>query len=77
MLAAGVPPAGAGAAPAAGTASLAEALEHFERHLIQEALEAAGGNLAQAARRLDTDRANLHRRMRRLGMSRKDTGGSD
>jgi two-component system nitrogen regulation response regulator NtrX len=26
------------------------------------------GNVAEAARRLDTDRANLYRRMRRLGI---------
>jgi two-component system nitrogen regulation response regulator NtrX len=70
------PPAGRGAAPSAAAASLADALNHFERRVIREALEATGGNLAQAARRLDTDRANLHRRMRRLGMSRKDTDES-
>jgi DNA-binding NtrC family response regulator len=77
MLAGGAPAPGAGTPSAAGTASLAEALNHFERRLIREALQAAGGNVAQAARRLDTDRANLHRRMRRLGMSRKDTGESE
>ena len=75
MLARAPAPEGARAAAPASAAvpSLAQALDHYERRLIQEALEATGGNLAQAARRLDTDRANLHRRMRRLGMSRKDT----
>jgi two-component system nitrogen regulation response regulator NtrX len=77
MLAGGAAAVGASAASPTAQASLAEALDHFERRLIREALDAAGGNLAQAARRLDTDRANLHRRMRRLGMSRKDTGGSE
>ena len=32
------------------------------------ALSAAGGNVAEASRRLKTDRANLYRRMRRLGI---------
>ena len=36
-------------------------------------LSDASGNVAEAARRLATDRANLYRRMRRLGMSRSDT----
>ncbi len=53
--------------PEAG--SLTEALAAYERTLITRALEASGGNVAAAARRLETDRANLYRRMRRLGMS--------
>jgi two-component system nitrogen regulation response regulator NtrX len=36
--------------------------------LIRGALAAAGQNVAEAARRLRTDRANLHRRMKRLGI---------
>ena len=36
--------------------------------LIARALSAAGGNVAEAARRLSTDRANLYRRMKRLGI---------
>jgi len=54
----------------AGNVGLAAALEQYERNLIELALADAGGNVAEAARRLDTDRANLHRRMRRLGVSR-------
>ncbi|HEY8484029.1 MAG TPA: sigma-54 dependent transcriptional regulator [Longimicrobiales bacterium] len=49
---------------------LAERLDAYERHLILSALVAAGGNLAEAARRLRTDRPNLYRRMRRLGIDR-------
>ncbi len=52
-----------------GVATLTAALAAYERRLIAEALEASGGNVAAAARRLETDRANLYRRMRRLGMS--------
>lgn len=47
---------------------LAEALERYERGLIQRSLEEAEGNVAEAARRLQTDRANLYRRMKRLGI---------
>ncbi|MEP6690723.1 MAG: sigma-54 dependent transcriptional regulator [Gemmatimonadaceae bacterium] len=47
---------------------LADALDEFERTLITRALSMAGGNVAEAARRLKTDRPNLYRRMRRLGV---------
>jgi two-component system nitrogen regulation response regulator NtrX len=58
------------AARAAGTADtpLAATLDQYERQLIAAALSAARGNVADAARRLSTDRANLYRRMRRLGL---------
>ncbi|HXV86412.1 MAG TPA: sigma-54 dependent transcriptional regulator [Gemmatimonadales bacterium] len=56
--------------------SLSSSLADYERRLSQDALTRANGNLAEAARSLQTDRANLHRRMRRLGMSRKDTDAS-
>ena len=48
--------------------ALADALDAFERRLIARALSAAHGNVADAARKLATDRANLYRRMRRLGL---------
>jgi two-component system nitrogen regulation response regulator NtrX len=48
--------------------ALAETLDQYERELIAKALSAAKGNVAEAARRLQTDRANLYRRMRRLGI---------
>ncbi len=49
-----------------GKGSLHDRLEAFERSVITEALEQADGNVAEAARHLRTDRANLYRRMRRL-----------
>src|SRR2546427_667764 len=39
-----------------------------DRTISARALSAAHGNVAEAARRLATDRANLYRRMRRLGI---------
>jgi two-component system nitrogen regulation response regulator NtrX len=67
-----LPPEGPGAhgtvaVPTSDT-PLAEALDRYERQLIAAALSAATGNVADAARRLSTDRANLYRRMRRLGL---------
>ena len=47
-------------------APLSRALDDYERLLISRALAAAGGNVAEAARRLQTDRPNLYRRMKRL-----------
>ncbi len=57
-----------GAPESAG--SLTDHLDAEERRLIVDALDAAGGNVAEAARSLQTDRPNLYRRMRRLGIDR-------
>jgi two-component system nitrogen regulation response regulator NtrX len=54
--------------PAALDHSLTETLDEYERMLIARALSMAGGNVAEAARKLKTDRPNLYRRMRRLGI---------
>jgi two-component system, NtrC family, nitrogen regulation response regulator NtrX len=67
VLAADVPLPGAGAADAL---PLHDRIDAFERDLIEGALDAAGGSIAEAARRLQTDRANLYRRMRRLEIDR-------
>ncbi len=48
--------------------ALSDTLDHYERELIAKALSVSRGNVAEAARRLQTDRANLYRRMRRLGI---------
>jgi two-component system, NtrC family, nitrogen regulation response regulator NtrX len=52
--------------------SLRDRLDDFERAQIQGALTRAGGNVAEAARRLQTDRANLYRRMDRLDLRNAD-----
>jgi two-component system nitrogen regulation response regulator NtrX len=71
------PPADGGALVAATLARgipLSDALDDFERQLLQAAL-AGGGGVSDAARRLHTDRANLYRRMRRLGITPPGEGG--
>ena len=49
---------------------LSDALDEFERGLIMAAWTQADRNMAEAARILQTDRANLYRRMRRLGIEK-------
>jgi two-component system nitrogen regulation response regulator NtrX len=52
---------------------LRDRLDDYERSLILGALDGADGNVAEAGRRLKTDRPNLYRRMKRLGI-RGDAG---
>jgi len=55
--------------PAELESSLSDTLDEYEKTLISRALSVASGNVAEAARRLRTDRPNLYRRMRRLGIA--------
>ncbi len=50
------------------TLPLSDALDAYERQLIVRALDDSTGNVAEAARQLQTDRPNLYRRMKRLGI---------
>ncbi len=52
------------------TGSLSDTLDETERRIILKALAACNNNIADAAKQLRTDRANLYRRMRRLGIER-------
>ena len=61
---------GASAAPMLDDRPLTTRLDDYEREILQSALDEARGNVAEAARRLGTDRPNLYRRMRRLGIDR-------
>ncbi|MGK2934042.1 MAG: sigma-54-dependent transcriptional regulator [Gemmatimonadaceae bacterium] len=54
--------------PAPESGSLSETMDRYERSMILRTLRDARGNVAEAARRLQTDRPNLYRRMRRLGI---------
>ena len=47
---------------------LVDSLDSYERNVIRRALADSKGNVAEAARRLQTDRPNLYRRMKRLGI---------
>jgi DNA-binding NtrC family response regulator len=62
-------------APPSG--SLRESLENYERALIERALAASHGNIAQAARGLGLDRANLHRKLRRFGLLPRGASDAD
>jgi two-component system nitrogen regulation response regulator NtrX len=72
MRASGYPAAAAAVSGTGGFAdngrSLSDRLDDTERELISSAMAAASGNIAEAARLLKTDRGNLYRRMRRLGI---------
>jgi Nif-specific regulatory protein len=50
------------------TMSLSDAMNAFERDMIENALKAAGGNRSKAARLLDTTERILNYKSRKLGI---------
>jgi two-component system nitrogen regulation response regulator NtrX len=58
-----------------GDKPLGELTEEFERSLVLSELKKTGWNVSRAASRLGIDRANLHRKMRRYGITREDEPG--
>ena len=48
--------------------NLNDATHEFQRKHIQQAIDAARGNVSQAAKNLGVHRSNLYRKMRQLGM---------
>jgi two-component system nitrogen regulation response regulator NtrX len=52
--------------------SLREKLEAYEKQIVLKELHANNGNIAQTARVLQIDRANLHRKLRGWGINRED-----
>ena len=59
---------GNGVADPATVAPLRAALERYEEAMIRNALQATGENWAQAARLLELDSSNLHKRAKKLGI---------
>ena len=59
------------ARPADAIPPLRDSVEACQRRAIGEALTAAGGNWAQAARTLELDPSNLHKLARRLGLKQE------
>jgi two-component system nitrogen regulation response regulator NtrX len=75
-------PSGATGIPEAGFSSsdprsLRDRLDDYERTLLTGAMDAAEGNVAEAGRLLQTDRANLYRRMKRLGIRHTEQESSN
>jgi two-component system nitrogen regulation response regulator NtrX len=56
--------------PGGDETDLRGAVEQAERRAIREAIDQAGGNMSEAARRLGIDRANLYRKMKRYQMDK-------
>ncbi len=59
-------------APESAPATLREVVADAERRAIERAVTGAGGNVAEAARRLGLERAHLYKKARALGVSLRD-----
>ncbi|RME93422.1 MAG: sigma-54-dependent Fis family transcriptional regulator [Verrucomicrobia bacterium] len=62
------------APPAVAGESLEERLQEYERHLLRNALEAAGGDLAGAAERLRITPAEFRKRAQKVGLETPANG---
>ena len=51
--------------------TLKHLVEAYERHIIEDALQAASGNQRRAARALGVLPTTLHEKMKRLGLLRR------
>ena len=62
-----------------GAPSLAESTRQFQIGHIRRAIETSGGNMTEAAMRLELHRSNLYRKMKQLGMQGgiEDEAGED
>jgi Nif-specific regulatory protein len=70
------PSAGSSAAIGAGL-NLNDATHEFQRKHVQQAIDAARGNVSQAAKNLGVHRSNLYRKMRQLGMETDEEDAAD
>jgi transcriptional regulator with GAF, ATPase, and Fis domain len=52
--------------------NLNDATQEFQRKHVQQAIDAARGNVSQAAKNLGVHRSNLYRKMRQLGMETEE-----
>ena len=52
--------------------SLTEQVTAFEQRLIESTLKSCKGNISEAARQLSTDRANLSRKVKEMGLKSRD-----
>jgi two-component system response regulator AtoC len=57
--------------------SFREQVEAFERNLISRTLLGCGGNQSETSRRLQLNRATLHDKLKKYGLSPKQDGASD
>ena len=57
--------------PLGSRPTLKHLVEAYERHVIEDALRAAGGNQRRAARTLGVLPTTLHEKMKRLGLLRQ------
>ena len=57
--------------------TLTDATRQFQTDYIRKHIEAAGGNMSDAARRMGLHRSNLYRKMRQLGMGNSGEGDEE